>query len=312
LTGSFVVVSGKAKTGKSSSILTLAANFQREEYGKRNVYFLDCEHRLKRLNVLGIKGLILDNNRFNIVRSTQEKILSSEDYLTIAEKILKTDRGCMLIIDSVSALAEEKSLTEGCGVQTRGAGNKIISQFINNVSGVITASKGIIVCVIHLIANTSGWGSPIVEKTPTRLTYAADYRLRVQKSVPWKVGTDDKGKQIGLCTTFECLASALAPPGIQVDSYFRFNVGVDKIFEMINLGVSANLIEEKGAGWKNVEFLKKYPELVVGTEYEGKEVIKVQGNENLYQMFVKYPSWGNKLELELKNMIVGKDNEEEI
>ena len=70
--GSWVTVTGLPKTGKTSSMLQLAANAQKEG---RKVIYLDAEGRLKSHNLDGINGLDLDTMK--IIRSPDDKMLKS-------------------------------------------------------------------------------------------------------------------------------------------------------------------------------------------------------------------------------------------
>ena len=84
--GSFVVLTGQPKCGKTTTSLDFAATAQRSEYqGKlkdtREVYYLNIEGRLKKRDLEGIPGLNL--SKFHIIGSQQGKILHAEEYLQI-------------------------------------------------------------------------------------------------------------------------------------------------------------------------------------------------------------------------------------
>jgi len=105
--GSWMSISGPEKHGKTYVTLCLAAAVQKQ-YDLPIVY-LNVEGRLKRMNLLGVNGLDISEDKFIVIESTVEKTLSTQDYLKIAEKWLRTCP-CMIIIDSVSSLADEKEL----------------------------------------------------------------------------------------------------------------------------------------------------------------------------------------------------------
>ena len=94
--GSFVVLTGQPKCGKTTTSLDFAATAQKEEYqGKlktaRRVYYLNVEGRLKKRDLEGIPGLDLD--RFDVIGSQQGKILHAEEYLQVAERIINEEPG---------------------------------------------------------------------------------------------------------------------------------------------------------------------------------------------------------------------------
>ena len=112
--GSFVVLTGQPKCGKTTTSLDFAATAQQEQYSgssgdPRNVYYLNIEGRLKKRDLEGIPNINLD--RFNIIGSQTGKILHAEEYLQIAERIINEDPGSVLIIDSYSALCTEAEIT---------------------------------------------------------------------------------------------------------------------------------------------------------------------------------------------------------
>ncbi len=91
--GSFVVLTGQPKCGKTTTSLDFAATAQKPEYkgalkDTREVYYLNIEGRLKKRDLEGIPGLNLD--KFHVIGSQQGKILHAEEYLQIGEKIINT------------------------------------------------------------------------------------------------------------------------------------------------------------------------------------------------------------------------------
>ena len=75
--GSLLIATGLPKTGKTSSMLHLAANAQKEG---RKVIYLDAEGRLRSYN---LDGIDLDLDEMQIVRSQDGNILSAEEFLSI-------------------------------------------------------------------------------------------------------------------------------------------------------------------------------------------------------------------------------------
>lgn len=294
LEGSFVSVSGAKKLGKTTSLLTLAASAQ--SLGKC-VFYLSVEARLKSMNLNGIKGLDTSPEKFVVIESTPEKILSTQDFLNIAEKIIKTYPGCMIIIDSISALADQKELDGGLGTMTRGHNQQVISQFINNVSQIVSANKIILCGVVHIIANTSGFGASTVEKQPNRWGYQSDYILRAKYCDKWKAGSSDAGAVIGQIIHWECVTSALGIPFTTFDSYLRYGIGLDDAYEQIQAAIGCGLITKAGA-WYELTFLTTYPELYK-VEGEETKLPKLQGSENVWEYMNTHPEIYEAMKKEL-------------
>lgn len=244
-TSSWVTISGAPKVGKSTSAIHFAVKAQRPEYGNRHVFYLNVEGRLKAMNLEGVPGI--DLSRFHVIQSTKNKLLDAKQFLNIGVRILKNNPGCILIIDSLSAMAHEKELVEGVGAFTRGSTQVLINQFCREVSQIIPHNDSIIISMTHIMANVTGYGSPTMEKSGFGAQYQADVKLRCKgKPEPWKISTT--GKQIGQIVSWVADFTALgAPPGTEFESYVRYGIGIDECMELIVLGMDFGIIE--GSTW---------------------------------------------------------------
>lgn len=272
--GCWVSLSGAEKCGKTSIFLSLAANAQK--MGKM-IYFLNVEGRFKKRNITGIEGLDISDDKFLVFESTPQKTLSTQDYLNIMEIIIRDHPGSVIIIDSLSALADDKELVGGLGTQTRGHNQQVITQFINNNAQLVPANKIIILGIVQLMANTSGFGAAIQEKGAKRWFYQADVLLRVKNYDKWRVGNAETGKIVGHILHIEIKTSSLGQPYASCDTYLRFGTSVDNIYELLTFATSCNLIRVSGS-WYYMQFLENNPEL-----WGGDEIPKFQGGENVYE-----------------------------
>jgi recombination protein RecA len=287
LDGSWVGITGNPKTTKTNLALWIARQCQRPEYGNRKIYYGKVEGRLSIAHLKGIAGL--DLNRINIIQSIEGKILTAQDYLRIFEKILRDEPRCVLLIDSVSALCDEREMTGGVGTETRGSGAKLFSQWLNTMSNVVPVNKSIVVGITHLMCNTGGMGAQYIEKASRRWHYQCDYQLRTLMKTAWKTGGEE-GKQIGFIIKWACNASPLCPPGQTIESYVRFGTGVDALFEALNLGTACGLVAKSGA-WYSLPFVPDSP--------------KVQGAEAIYQLLIEHPDWAKELQKKVMEMATG-------
>lgn len=285
--GCWISLSGPEKVGKTTLSLHLAAKAQ--AMGK-TVYYCAVEGRFKKMNLNGIKGLSQDPSKFVLIESEMGCLMSTQDYLNSIEHILKTHPGCMVIIDSISALQDEKEMEGGIGTETRGHNQKVMTQFINNVAQLVSASNSIVLGIVQFIANTSGWGAKWQEKEAKRWSYQADIQLRVKGYKLWKKG--ENSPPFGQILDIECRTSALGSPHRRVDSYIRYGQGADESFELVQYGLACGLISkaERG-GWYTLDFLEG--------KVEG-EVPKLQGDSEVCQYFNDNPKYIEMLNEELK------------
>lgn len=288
--GSWLNVTGMPKTGKTSSMLHLAANAQKEG---RKVIYLDAEGRLKGYNLIGIDGLDLD--AMKIVRSPDDKILSAEEFLSILENLIqqKEYEAALVIIDSLSSLIPSRDLGTMVDGERRPGLPKILSDFTKRMGQVIPRTKTIVVLIGHFITNTSGWGKKFIPDGGIKKDYQADTMITIKKSDPWIV---DKQK-IGQVILWDIETSSLGSSGTQAVSYFRYGKGLDGVQEIIELAVSFDLVEQSGA-WFSLPFMSKYDK-----EYNDKKY-KFQGVNKLYDFLKKHVEIMKNLETELKEYIV--------
>lgn len=280
--GSFVIFTGQPKCGKTTTSLDFAATAQRPEYQgdlkkPRHVYYLNIEGRLKKRDLEGIPGLDLD--RFDVIGSQQGKILHAEEYLQIAERLINEEPGCILIIDSYSALCTEAEITSDMDKMQRADGAKLLAKFCRKVANVIPVNKNIVIGITHLMGNPTGYGAEFKEKSGQAVAYQTDIKLRAKTFKPWTLGAD--GTQIGQEVEWIAQCSAIGPPGGSITSYLRYGQGIDKQTELVVLACDMGFIN-KGGAWYTLDFI------------EG-EKVKLQGLEKVRQYIVDHEAAYDKL-----------------
>jgi recombination protein RecA len=283
--GSWIVLNGVPKGGKSSLALFALAKMQK--FGMKT-YYLNCEGRLKSRDIEAVSGL--DKEGLTVISSTEDNILSVEKWLSIADNILH-QRNVALVIDSFSVLNDESKLLE-FNKQTRGSENKVVSAFCSKLATVVPLKKNIVMGITHIISNTSGFGASKVEKTANALAYQADYKLQTTWAEKWTVGTSEDSEQIGQITHWKVLCSALRGPGRSAKTYIRYGSSIDEIYENVQFAIEFGMISKAGA-WMSI-----FPD----TEYEQ----KFQGIEKVCDFFRQSENSKlyDKLSAEVRELIV--------
>lgn len=249
--GSWVIFAGKQKCGKTVTLLHFAKKCQ--DLGK-HIYYLNIEGRLKKMNIVGTYGLKED--MLDVIESTEEKTLSAQDFLNIAEHIIRTHPACVIIFDSYSMLCHSKEHAEGVDTSTMGAPAALLSQFFRQMSQVVPAKRTIVAGINQIMANI-GWGkSGNTEKGGNAIQYQGDVKFRHKLSEPWKDGEKEIGKIVTWIVEFNALGNG-AIPGSEIKSYMRYGHGIDEIQEMVTIAKDSGLIEQGGA-WYTLSFAQKY------------------------------------------------------
>ena len=185
----------------------------------------------------------LDPAKIQVISSLEGQIIDAEKFLTIAEDIVKSVPGCLLIIDSASALCAGAERIADITSQTRNQGPKLMASFCRKLGNVVPVNRSIVWIIQHLIANTSGYGSPFMEDGGNKIVYQGDVKIRSKGFSDWKDGTQIIGQQIKWDIEF----SALGPPGGVVESFLRYGEGIDEIWEWSQMGIEMGIIEAGGA-----------------------------------------------------------------
>ena len=304
--GSWVLLTGDPKTGKTTTALQIAANCQKEENGARPIIYLDGEGRLKAMNLDGIDGL--DREKMRIVHSDEEP-LCAEQFLDIAIKLItsKDFYRCVCIIDSTSSLIPDRELTEDISGTFRAGLPKILASFCRKLSNVVTQQRATIVIITHFIANTSGYGKPRMPDCGRKIQYQADTRMEVKSIKPWDVGT----KQVGQMINWRILCSSMGANNTECQSWLKYGTGLDFVQELLSLGADLGLISKRGA-WYSCDFMldheKDLTSLLKENEVDDTEEAKIrflkfQGQEKLYQFLKKNKPVLKILEQDLKAML---------
>lgn len=246
--GTFAAFTGPPKFGKTVTILSIAAEAQKEENGRRRIFYINAEGRIKPRDLKGIKGLCLDDDLFTIIQSKPGNIITCEKYCYYIEKLANEYPNCLILIDSISILSPESEWSSEIGKQDRGAGNKIFGQLCRRLAPVLPINKTIILGITHQYANTSGYGAGQVEKSANAFKYAEDIKL-VGKTKTL-LSEKEHGRAYGQSIEWYVDFSALGPPGQRITSYIRYGMGLDKGLELTKMATDVGVIEKKGA-WLN-------------------------------------------------------------
>lgn len=289
--GSFCIFTGPPKVGKTSLALNIAANALNdpEEDGDlpRRAYIMNVEGRLSKRDLMGIDTLrqhVIDK-RLTIVGSRPGKILSGEENLKIAERLINEHPGCILILDSFSQLCSKSGREkEWDGKAFRDDMPNFLSLFCKRISNVIPINKSIFIGITHQIADTGFGFSSWAEASGNKIQYQVDLKLKASHKTPWL----ENGMKIGQEVHWECLCSPLLNGACETKatSKLRYGYGIDSPSELILSCLDMGIIK-KGGAWYSYEPLD----------------IKVQGLEKMRSVLLEQEGLYDKLNAEYRGMM---------
>lgn len=285
--GSWTLISGQKKTGKTTLAMQIAANAQR--MGKF-VYYFNIEHRFGLKNLTTVKHFQTTPDVFRLIESTQDRLLSAQDHLNMAVDVISGHPGCVVILDSISSLCSQNEMSKEVGEAARPEGPKMFGQFCRKLASIVPINNVCVIGILHLIANTSGYGAAWMEDGGTKIQYQCDTKLKCKTTWNWEEGSGENAKKVGQMVDWEIAFSANGPPGDIVKTYLRFGLGYDDVWEIITLGIDLGLISKAGS------WFQYQPS--VGDN------LKVQGQSGLYKYFNDNPEELQLLYSNIKSMSV--------
>ena len=295
--GSCVVMTGDPKSGKTTTALHFAAKCQ--ALGKKVIY-ANTEGRLAKQNFEGIKDL--DPDKILIVESTDDRILSAEDFLNIIEYYINNDPECLIIIDSMSNMVPKGELEGEVRTGVRNALPRLLSMFFKRIGGSVTKNKTIIICITHNIANTSGsrYAPMKMADCGNMLQYQAGTNMIITHRGKWQgpAQTGPHGGQIA--NWYSKTSNAGGIPNSTAESWIRYGIGLDEVQEVVQIACEFRLIKTAGAWYtiqcaldetENPVVAKILKDNEVGEKEEDIErFFKFQGVNNLTEFLNENPS----------------------
>jgi len=231
--GRIVEIYGPESSSKTTLALHAIANAQKE--GKICA-FVDLEHALDPTYAISL-GINWDDLLF-IQPNNAEMAL---------QIVVELIPSCgLIVLDSVAALVPQSELNGEAGDQKMGLVARLMSQHCRMVTGASSKHNTLII-YINQIRDKIGvvFGNPETTTGGNALKFYSTMRIRNSKS---NTGAEKQdGVQLEDMVTSKVVKNKLAPP-MRVAKYkVRYGEGVDRMGEIIDLGVSYGVIEKKGA-----------------------------------------------------------------
>lgn len=231
--GRIVEFFGPESSGKTTLALHCVANAQREG---GTAAFIDAEHALDPTYARKL-GVDLET----LLVSQPD---SGEQALDIAEMLVKSGAVDIIVIDSVAALTPRAELEGDMGQSHVGLQARLMSQGLRKLTGIVNKSKACII-FINQIRMKIGvmYGSPETTTGGNALKFYSSLRLDIRRVSAVKRGEEVIGNE----TKVKVVKNKLAAPFKVAQFQILFNQGVNRMGELISLGINENIVKKTGS-----------------------------------------------------------------
>jgi recombination protein RecA len=271
--GRVVEIYGPESSGKTTLTLQVIAEMQK--IGGQCA-FVDAEHALdiQYAQNLGV--------------NLQELLISQPDTgeqaLEIVDSLVRSGAVDLVVIDSVAALTPKAELEGDMGDSLPGLQARLMSQALRKLTATIKKTNCTVI-FINQIRMKIGvmFGSPETTTGGNALKFYASVRLDIRRTGTIKKGDDAIGNE----TKVKVVKNKVAPPFKTAEFDILFGEGISRQGEIIDMGVTAKVIEKSGAwyayqgekigqGRDNArEFLRENPNLSFEIENKVRESLGI-------------------------------------
>jgi len=272
--GRIVEIYGPESSGKTTLTLHIVAEAQKMG---GVAAFIDAEHALDP-EYAGKLGVDVPN----LLVSQPD---SGEQALEIAEVLVRSGAVSVVVIDSVAALTPKAELEGEMGDSHMGLQARLMSQALRKLTGVVSRSNTCLI-FINQIRMKIGvmFGNPETTTGGNALKFYSSVRLDIRKIASIKSGDEVVGNR----TRVKVVKNKVAPPFQQAEFEIVFGEGVSKIGEILDLGVTHNIVEKSGAWYS----------------YAGNRL--GQGRENVKNFLMEHPAMAAELDDKIRSLMLPK------
>ena len=262
--GRVTEIYGAESAGKSTLALHIMAETQKT--GGTAAY-IDVEHALDPAYAANC-GVQLED----LLVSQPD---GGEQALEITEYLVRSGAVDTVIIDSVAALVPKSELEGDMGDSHVGLQARLMSQALRKLTAAIHHSRTAVIFINQLREKVGViYGSPEVTPGGRALKFYSSVRIDLRRIDSIKQGSDITGSRVRA----KVVKNKVAPPFRTAEFDIMFNHGINKMGDLLDLGVAQDIVKKSGAF------------------YSHGETRLGQGRENAKEFLAQHPDLANHIE----------------
>mgnify|MGYP005985949361 CR=1 FL=1 len=272
--GRIVEIYGPESSGKTTLTLEVIASAQRE--GKICA-FVDAEHALD--------PIYAKNLGVNIDELLISQPDTGEQALEICDMLTRSGAVDVIVVDSVAALTPKAEIEGDIGDSHMGLAARMMSQAMRKMTGNLKNSNTMLI-FINQIRMKIGviFGNPETTTGGNALKFYASCRIDIRRIGAVKDGDNIIGNE----TRVKVVKNKIAPPFKQAEFQILYGQGINRLGELIDLGVKHELVDKAGA-WYSCN---------------GERI--GQGKANAAKYLSEHPEMAKDIDTKLRNKLLAK------
>ena len=262
--GRIIEIYGPESSGKTTLALHALAESQKTG---GTCAFIDAEHALDIVYARKL-GVNIDE----LIISQPD---AGEQALEIADTLVKSGAIDVLVVDSVAALTPRAELEGEMGDHHMGLQARLMSQALRKLTGSISKSNCLVIFINQIRLKIGVmFGNPETTTGGNALKFYSSVRIDIRRIGAIK----DRDEIVGNQTRVKVVKNKVSAPFKIVEFDIMYGEGISKNGELIDIGVSSEIIEKSGS-WYSYK-----------TERIG------QGRENAKQYLKENPETAEEIE----------------
>ncbi|MEO0972838.1 MAG: recombinase RecA, partial [Pseudomonadota bacterium] len=270
--GRIVEIYGPESSGKTTLTLQVVAEAQKQG---GTCAFVDAEHALDPSYAEKL-GVQVDD----LLVSQPD---TGEQALEITDMLVRSGAVDVVIVDSVAALTPKAEIEGEMGDSHVGLQARLMSQALRKLTGNIKRSNTLVI-FINQIRMKIGvmFGSPETTTGGNALKFYSSVRLDIRR-----IGAVKKADEVtGNLTRVKVVKNKVSPPFKQAEFEILYGQGISREGELIDLGVSHDLVNKAGAWYS----------------YQGDRI--GQGKDNARNYLLEHPEVAAEIDAALRERLL--------